>query len=129
MAWALIVVSLALMCMSILYFDNRKQLDETRKTSSRLIADLHYKLSQSAYVQLEKGMDEQQESFEAEYLSWSEKESLYKQNIEWLGEDVNVLLELVDRHKDVCLPDLELLQGHDGDELLAGIRHRAAHSD
>lgn len=49
----------------------------TRETSSRLIANLHAKTSVQAYEALEQGMDEQQESYEQEYLTWQEKEFDY----------------------------------------------------
>lgn len=61
-----------------------KRLGETRERSSRLIAglwkdiyDLRRKSQVQEYEALEKGMDEQQESFEQEYLTWQEKEFDY----------------------------------------------------
>ena len=78
-----------------------KTLGETRRTSSRLIHNLHLDLWQKRreYEALEKGADEQQESFEQEYLSWDDQRKRYDKEIEELETEVQF-------HRDNCLPQV-----------------------
>ena len=81
MTWVLVaaVIALLLMCIFLaeaLHRMNKKYWDVVQN-SSRLIADLHAKSQVQNYLALEKGMDEQQESYEQEYLTWQEKEFGY----------------------------------------------------
>lgn len=68
-------------CLAMLLFMNHHLREDNLKQEA-VIADLQDKFTDTAYYQLEKGMDEQQESFEQEYLTWAEKEANYKLQIE-----------------------------------------------
>lgn len=88
--WVIAVLAAALLIQSIRVDRLDSKLDDVRRTSSRLIANLHAKSSVQEYEALERGMDEQQESYEQEYLTWQEKE------FEYMWELAHVMNDLFD---------------------------------
>jgi hypothetical protein len=99
-----------------------------RQIASNKIAELHWKLSESGYRALEKGMDEQQESFEQEYLTWNEQRENYKRNIEWLNDDLNILIGAIEGLEHVIRPKIDA-DPDEAEEVLTGIMSRAWHRD
>lgn len=97
LAWALIVVSLALLGMTCWNFWLQRKLQEEREEN----AELCRRDQVQAYNELERGMDEQQESYEQEYLTWEEKESDLQQTVATYSGIVRVYADKLNRIGDV----------------------------
>lgn len=105
--WVIAALCVALLIQSIRVDRLYNKITQQRISASNLIASLRFKLSESGYAALEKGADEQQESFEQEYLTWNEqKTNLEFKSLQLLG-DVRYLLGLVYDYEEVTLDDEE----------------------
>lgn len=92
-----------------------RQLKEVRSTATRLIGGLHYDKNLLAldndkwrkdYAELEKGMNEQQESFEQEYITFDETRTALAQKNDY----INWADAIIENHLLHCLPNLKDIQ-------------------
>jgi len=116
MIWLVIFLGVLVLALTLINF----KLGRDNEVQEDTIAELQFKLTDSAYFQLEKGMDEQQESFEQEYLQWDDQRTALEEEIngrarviaeqderlEWLEEHFGVFKEPkseeVDDYLDFC---------------------------
>jgi hypothetical protein len=117
LAWMCIALGVMLFIQTIRQWRSERTLESTRKTSSRLIAGLHADLNElkrrdqvESYNALEKGMDEQNEAWEVELLSWREKEERFEYKIAELQVDVAWLLSLGWGLKNLSDEDVERIE-------------------
>ena len=110
LAWMCIVLGVMLFIQTLRQFRGARALSKLQVKSANIIAELHRRDQVQAYHALEKGMDEQQESYEQEYLTWDEKkeellEVIHEKNLQinqWV-DDVRLLLGIVYDFEEVTL--------------------------
>lgn len=93
LAWMCIALGVMLFIQTFRQWRGEHKLEETRKKSAGIITELHKRDQVQAYHALERGMDEQQESFEQEYLTWDEQKTELLEIIHQKNVQINELEE------------------------------------
>lgn len=82
-------------------------------------ADKDLEASRQRYASLEKGMDEVQENYEQEYLTWDEVQKEQEGIIQSLRRDLETIHPVAEHHANHCIPEFAPILGQEEYVVLA----------